>query len=83
MKGIIQGLAIFQANGGTYVSAEHDIIRAGQKPGNALTPIEVETLIDLGWNQDSEFCDCPREKDSDNEFNAVHGLDCSEWYYFT
>ena len=83
MKTIVQGLAIFLQNAGTFIAARKDIIYAGQAEGVSLSEVEVETLLALGWRREQQFCNCPRTKDDLGEYNVVHGLDCNQWSHFT
>ena len=94
-RDIVVGLQIFMAHGGNMVDAQHDILYAAQKTGEALTPKETATLLSHGWFHPSDGdCDCRLCYAEDGEENRSaysapdedgehHLLACTNWAIFT
>jgi hypothetical protein len=84
------GLEIFERHGGVVCDAQHDVFRAGQGEGVALTPEEIATLIKARWMPCNEGCAEEGEegafaddRNGDGEEQRFHKPTCCEWSIFT
>lgn len=80
------GMEIFEKHGGYDAQAEHDVLFAGQKSGEALTEEEVETLKKAGWHISAEGCSGCEEEGKPSHakegHDSRHDFKCNAWQIF-